>query len=48
MNITTMQIAVSQDGTALVYFNVVGEVTEKLLRQLREAIPSLDLWRLSL
>lgn len=48
VNITTMQIAVSQDGTALVYFNVVGEVTEKLLRQLREAIPSLDLWRLSL
>lgn len=36
------------DGSALVFVNVMGEVTDKLLRQLREAIPGLDLWRLAL
>lgn len=48
VNITTMQIGVSPDGSALVFVNVMGEVTDKLLRQLREAIPGLDLWRLAL
>lgn len=48
VNITTMQIGVSPDGSALVFVNVTGEVSDKLLRQLREAIPGLDLWRLAL
>ena len=48
VNINTMQIAVRKDQTALVFFNLDGEVTDKLQRQLREAIPSLDLWKLSL
>lgn len=48
VNITTMQIGVASDGSALVFVNVTGELTDKLLRQLRDAIPGLDLWRLTL
>ena len=50
VNITTMQIGANpEEKCALVYMNVEGDLTDALLKDLREKVPDLkNLWRIKL